>query len=54
MTYNLRNGYTVKTRKVDTGTEFVTQNPEGETISSVVLGYYEARELVLTLVKGRA
>jgi hypothetical protein len=52
MTYNLRNGYRVVTRKVDTGTEFQTLNPKGETISTVVLGFTEARELTLTLAKG--
>jgi hypothetical protein len=52
MTYNLRNGYSVVTRKVDTGTEFETRNRKGETISSVILGFVEARELVLNLAKG--
>jgi hypothetical protein len=49
MTYNLRSGYKVVTRKVDAGTEFQTMNPKGETISTVVLGYMDARELVLDL-----
>jgi hypothetical protein len=51
MTYNLRNGYRVITRKVDTGTEFETRNRRGETISTVTLGYLSARELVLDLRK---
>ncbi|MGX1133218.1 hypothetical protein RKD49_005408 [Streptomyces glaucescens] len=54
MTYNLRNGYKVITRKVDSGTEFQTLNAEGETISSVTLGFTEARELTLTLARGRS
>lgn len=49
MTYNLRNGYKVITRKVDDGTEFQTINTLGETISSVTLGYLSARDLVLDL-----
>lgn len=49
MTYNLRNGYKVITRKVDAGTEFETKNHRGETISTVTLGYLDARELVLDL-----
>jgi hypothetical protein len=52
MTYNLRNGYSVVTRKVDAGTEFETRNRKGETISTVTLGFTEARELVLSLTKG--
>lgn len=51
MTYNLRNGYSVRTTKVDTGTEFVTLNPEGDAISTVILGSIEARELTLTLTR---
>lgn len=52
MTYKLRNGYTVRTTKVDTGTEFQTLNPKGETISTVVHGPTEARALLLTILRG--
>ncbi|MFF8942865.1 hypothetical protein ACF1A5_11450 [Streptomyces sp. NPDC014864] len=51
MTYSLRNGYSVITRKVDTGTEFETRNRLGETISTVTLGFIEARALVLDLTR---
>lgn len=51
MTYNLVNGYSVITRKADKGTEFETLNPQGETISTVTLGYLDARELVLDLAR---
>jgi hypothetical protein len=51
MTYNLRNGYRVITRKVDAGTEFETRNGQNETISSVTLGFTEARELTLSLLR---
>jgi hypothetical protein len=51
MTYALANGYKVITRKVDEGTEFETRNHRGETISTVRLGYLDARELVLDLNK---
>jgi hypothetical protein len=49
VTYNLRNGFKVTTRKVADGTEFQTVNPQGETISTVTLGYLSARDLVLDL-----
>ncbi|WP_329544673.1 hypothetical protein OG548_08120 [Streptomyces sp. NBC_01356] len=50
MTYNLRNGFSVKTRKTAEGdTEFQTVNPEGETISTVTLGREAARDLVIDL-----
>lgn len=49
MTYHLRNGFKVTTHKVADGTEFQTVNPQGETISSVTLGYLSARDLVLDL-----
>lgn len=52
MTYNLRNGGRIITRKVDAGTEFETQNANGETISTVVHDYLTARALVITLTKG--
>lgn len=51
VTYNLVNGYSVITRKADKGTEFETLNPQGETISTVTLGYLDARELVLDLAR---
>lgn len=54
MTYHLRNGFKVTTRKVSDGTEFQTVNPQGETISSVTLGYLSARDLVLDLRKRSA
>lgn len=49
MTYNLRNGYSVKTTKVGDDTEFATYNPEGEAISTVTLGREAARDLVIGL-----
>lgn len=50
MTYNLRNGCTVKTTRVsDDATEFHTVNPEGETISTVTLAREAARDLVVGL-----
>jgi hypothetical protein len=52
VTYNLRNGYSVRTTKVDAGTEFMTSNPQGDVISTVVLGDTEARNLVLSILKG--
>lgn len=51
MTYNLRNGYQVITTKVDTGTEFVTFNPEGETISTVTLEGASAESVSIMLGK---
>ena len=51
MTYYLGNGYKVTTRKVDTGTEFETRNARNETISTVVLDFIEARQMVLSLAK---
>lgn len=51
MTYTLRNGYSVRTTKVEDATEFVTLNPLGETISTVRLGFVEARNLVLDLTR---
>ena len=54
MTYTLANGYRVITRKVEEGTEFETINRQGETISTVRLGYLSARELVLDLQKRSA
>lgn len=50
MVYNLANGYTVTTRNVDQGKEFETRNADGETISTVRLGYLEANALVRNLV----
>ncbi|MGI5408192.1 hypothetical protein ACQEV9_15495 [Streptomyces chartreusis] len=50
MNYKLANGYTVTTRNVDQGKEFETRNAEGETISTVRLGYLEANALVRDLV----
>jgi hypothetical protein len=49
VTYNLRNGYTVRATKVGDDTEFQTINPEGETISTVTLGREAARDLVIDL-----
>jgi hypothetical protein len=49
VTYNLRNGYTVRTTKVGDDTEFQTINPEGETISTIYLGCEAARDLVIGL-----
>jgi hypothetical protein len=50
VTYNLRNGFKVLTRKVaGEDTEFQTLNPEGETISTVTLGREAARDLVVDL-----
>jgi hypothetical protein len=51
VTYTLRNGYTVRTTKVEDATEFETRNALGETISTVRLGFLEARELVLSLTR---
>ncbi|MGW4986290.1 hypothetical protein ACWEQ3_01385 [Streptomyces mirabilis] len=51
MTYTMRNGYTVRTTKVEDVTEFETINPLGETISTVRLGYLDARALVLDLTR---
>jgi hypothetical protein len=51
MTYNLPSGYTVRTTKVDSGTEFETRNPAGEVIASVIHGREDARELVLALIE---
>jgi hypothetical protein len=53
MTYNLRNGYSVITRRAEGGTEFETRNAEGATISTVTLGYVEANALVRKLFQGR-
>jgi hypothetical protein len=53
MTYNLRNGYSVVTRKAEGGTEFETRNPQGATISTVTLPYVEANALVRKLYLGR-
>lgn len=53
MTYNLRNGYSVITRKAEGGTEFETRNGKGETISTVTLPYVEANALVRKLFQGR-
>jgi hypothetical protein len=49
MRYNLRNGYSVETRKVNGGeaTEFETRNPEGDVISTVELGREAARDVVI-------
>jgi hypothetical protein len=49
MVYNLRNGYTVSTTEVGTGTEFVTKNPAGDVISTVYHTMDEARSLVRDL-----
>lgn len=50
MTYNLRNGYTVRTTKVsDDATQFETVNPENEVISTVTLGREAARDMVTGL-----
>lgn len=54
MTYNLRNGYSVKTRQLGENTEFQTLNPEGETISTVVHTPVETRYLICRILKGRA
>lgn len=54
MTYTLRTGYSVITRKVDGGTEFETRNPQGETISTRTLGYVAANALVRNLFAQRA
>lgn len=53
MTYKLRNGYSVITRKADDGTEFQTRNETGETISTVTLPYVEANALVRKLFAER-
>lgn len=53
MTYTLRNGYSVTTRKADGGTEFETRNEIGATISTVTLPYVEANALVRKLFQGR-
>jgi hypothetical protein len=53
MTYNLRNGYSVITRKAEGGTEFETRNQQGATISTVTLGYVDANALVRKLFQGR-
>lgn len=42
MIYRLANGYSVCTTKVDAGIEFVTTNPEGDTISTTRKTYAEA------------
>lgn len=49
MTYRLRNGYTVRTTNVDTGTEFETRNADGEVVSTVRLSRSEANALVRKL-----
>jgi hypothetical protein len=49
--YTLRNGYTVRTTKVEDSTEFETRNARGETISTVRLRYESARALVLDLTR---
>jgi hypothetical protein len=50
VTYNLRNGYKVVTRKMDDdATQFETRNPEDEVISTVTLGREAARDLVTDL-----
>lgn len=50
MKYNLRNGYSVSTRKLpDDATEFRTRNAAGETISTVTLGREAARETLTNL-----
>jgi hypothetical protein len=51
VTYTLRNGYSVRTTKVEDGTEFVTRNASGETISTVRLDFLNARALVLDLTR---
>jgi hypothetical protein len=53
VTYNLRNGYSVITRKADGGTEFETRNPQGEAVSTVTLPYVEANALVRKLFQVR-
>lgn len=53
MTYNLRNGYSVRTTRLPGGdTEFRTLNPEGETISTVVHTPHESRVLVYKILTG--
>ncbi|MFE1763079.1 hypothetical protein ACFW81_02485 [Streptomyces angustmyceticus] len=47
--YRLTSGHRVRTTDVEGGKEFETKNPEGETISTVVLPAEEARELISLL-----
>jgi hypothetical protein len=49
MMYTLRNGYSVHTTDQGVGTEFVTKNPAGDVISTVVHSATEAARLVRDL-----
>jgi hypothetical protein len=49
--YNLKNGHRVITRNTERAKEFETQNAEGETISTVRLGYLDANRLLRDLLK---
>jgi hypothetical protein len=48
--YTLTNGYTVRTYPAGVKTEFETRNPEGEVISTVVIGGQDAAELERDLI----
>lgn len=54
MTFNLASGHRVRTMPLPDGkTEFETSNPEGRTISTVVLSTWEAQPLLAALRRSR-